>query len=309
VDIANRTATFKTNTTPGFSFHPSTNGATTDGGASIDASFAESNVVAVVAHRGFSNTGLTWTTDGSTWNVTLFGGGPSSPRGCGGVWVSSRTPGKLRAGDAVYGDWFNGGLAGDIRESLDYGATMTTVMPGPLQATFNPACMGAPWDGVNNANESIMFYSSGRGQNGDGYYGQGQFYRANGSTRTIISPTISSEHWFPLAPRNGWSSAINNANRVLIAGANQMHTARKLFLSNNALAATPTWTELTNTGGVNYGCCAIAGDNANTFYLWGGVLGTVAAVALSVDGGASIVSQAGNLASFSPGEVRMLVGW
>lgn len=304
VDIANRTAALKTNVAPAFSFHPGADGANVNGGGSIDASFAEPNIVAVVAHRGFAASGLTYTTDGAAWSSTTVPGG-SSPRGCGGVFVSSRTPGKLVVGSAEYGDWFNGGLNGDLYASSNYGATIAK-MSGPLRATYNPACLGSPWDSGNNADEHLLFFSSGRG----GSMG-GRFYRASGSTQTVISPVVSGEYYFPLAPRNGWSTAINNANRLLLAGADQNISAptRKLFLTNNALAATPTWAELTGTGGVNYGCVAIAGDNGNTFYFWGGMQGTLAAVACSLNGGATIVSQVGNLAGFSPGEVRMLVGW
>jgi len=114
-------------------------------------------------------------------------------------------------------------------------------------------------------------------------------------------------------PRNGLSTFTGNANRLLACiglpepwdyGINGM-----VMLSDNALAATPTWTTIIPSGTPSYQGGAISGDAGNVFYFWGGNYGTDAAVAYSVDSGATVVSQAGNLSSFSPGKVTMLVGW
>lgn len=309
VDIANRTYTSLGAPLGGISFQPGLGGANSNGGMSIDASFAEPGVIAMVRVRGFTQTTLAHSEDsGANWSVVNFSGASSSRRGAGGIWVSSRTPGKLVVGGSDGGNWFWGGEFGYVYKSANYGATLATIGGGSLTAPFNPSSIGSPYDAARNAAEDILFYSS------SVYSSRDRFYRSNGTSQTDISPTVSGEYYACMAPRNGWSTAINNANRLLLAATKPDGTVRKLFLTNNALAATPSWTELTGTGGAAYGCCAISGDNPNVFYLWGGMSGGVggvdtSTVALSIDGGTTIVSQVGNLASFTPGEVRMLVGW
>ena len=79
------------------------------------------------------------------------------------------------------------------------------------------------------------------------------------------------------------------------------------YLTDNALAASPSFTALAPPA--NYHACAIAGDSGGVFYFWGGNYGDDAAVGLSNDSGSTIISQAGNLSTFTPGRVTMLVGW
>ena len=125
--------------------------------------------------------------------------------------------------------------------------------------------------------------------------------------------TVATENLGVIQPRNGLSTFPGNANRLLactgVPAPWDWGNGASVWLSDNALAATPTWTNLIPESAPGYQACAISGDAGNVFYFWGGNYGTDAAVAFSVDSGATIVSQAGNLSSFSPGKVAMLVGW
>jgi hypothetical protein len=122
--------------------------------------------------------------------------------------------------------------------------------------------------------------------------------------------TISAVGLYMDQPRNGISTFTGNANRLLwcaSAGMPWDTVASTPYLTDNALATTPTFTAL--SAPANYHACAIAGDTGNTFFFWGGNYGDAATVALSIDGGSTIVSQVGDLASYTPGVVCMLVGW
>ena len=128
----------------------------------------------------------------------------------------------------------------------------------------------------------------------------------NDTTVTAISTGVK----FTYQTRNGISTFTGDANRLLWCACANMpwnSIASTPYLTSNALAASPTWTAL--SAPANYHACAISGDAGNVFYFWGGNYGADAAVGYSVDGGATIIDQSGNLSSFSPGKVTMLVGW
>lgn len=305
LDIAARTWTLK------HSFGSLSFGlvAANNNGGGIDASYGTQNFLIAQATNG---TAVAYTTDGSTFtNVTVgvtYVYPDHSP--CG-VYASSRAAGygvltSRKSGSTTF-----------AHETTDYGATwLDTSDPNMDIAAQGASSIHSPPDTAHNPGENIFFYGVNRINTTPA---QAVIYRANGASRTSITPSVGGVLYRPFGPRNGLSTFAGNANRLLLAGFGNdslngnVNSTRRLFLTDNALAATPTWTELTSDIAVaamsGYGACAIAGDSGSTFYLWSGLRGTEAAVALSTDSGATIRSQAGNLSSFSPGEVRMLVGW
>lgn len=161
-----------------------------------------------------------------------------------------------------------------------------------------------PWDGARNADERYLFY---------GYSGNySPVWRYDGTSVANIM-TSATTFLSVVQPRNGLSTFAGNANRLLVCtGRSDPYDAGNgtaVWLSDNALAATPTWTNLIPESTPGYQACAISGDAGSVFYFWGGNYGSDAAVAYSVDSGVTVVSQAGNLDSFTPGKVTMLVGW
>lgn len=254
-------------------------------GGGMDASFGTPNHMVAVASRFANNTTVVYTTDNTTFNtVTLGGAFDNSSHKSIGVFVSPRTAGRvlLTRGD------------GQARISTDYGATWSATSNPNIDGNGYPSAgLHGPYDGARNAAESIFFF---------GVRGAGYLIRSNGGSQTVISPPGG---YTLQGPRNGASSYVGDANRLLTA----MVGAPILY--SNALAASPSYTFLTNSTGYSYNCCAIAGDSGNTFYFWDGHGIGVGdgGVAYSNDGGATIISQRGNLGDYTVGSVVMLMGW
>jgi hypothetical protein len=256
-------------------------------GGGMDASFGTQNHMVAAATRFGNTTRVVYTTDNVTFSSVDLGGPIDNGTHTSiGVFVSPRTAGRvlLTRGD------------GEGYESTDYGATFSATSNPNINggAGTKPAMsLHCPYDGARNAAETVFFY----GTNVDGL-----LYRASGATRTSVAPAASIT---PAGPRNGVSSYVGNANRLLLA------YAGLIYITSNALATTPTWTALTNSTGYNYNCCAIAGDSGSTFYFWDGQgYGSGdGGVAYSNDGGATIISQVGNLGDYAIGSIVMLMGW
>jgi hypothetical protein len=255
-------------------------------GAGMDASFGTPNHLVATFWVGLGNSLMVWTSDNSTFTEVAIGGWADNARPMG-VFTSPRTPGRVL---------FTSGN-GAAYESTDYGATSGTTSNPNVNSDKGPsASLHCPYDGARNSAESIFFFSETLTAGGM------VATRTNGASQTTITPGGSIA---PETPRNGYSTFVADANRLLMcSGANN-----KLFLTSNALAATPSWTELTNTSGYAYNCGAIAGDSGSTFYFWDGMKTGDGGVAYSNDGGATIISQVGNLGSFNVGSITMLVGW
>jgi hypothetical protein len=282
LDVANRTWSIKATLFDRCSFGDS------EGGVGADASFGTPNHFVTTSWRRFNTSRVVWTTDNSTF-TTYDTGSPGSSNdlygpsiGC---FVSPRTAGRVLVSK-------DGG--GALLESVDYGATFSSVSnPNVAGDGFTVGHIHVPYDGARNADESIVFYQH-------NIYPP-KLYRANGASRTDISPASGVSGF---GPRNVISTFVGDANRLLLAAG-----GNGLRLTNNALAASPSWTTLSNSTGYNYGCCAIAGDSGSTFYFWDGYAAGAGGVAYSTDGGATIISQRGNLGSFDVGSITMLMGW
>ena len=192
--------------------------------------------------------------------------------------------------------------------TTDYGANWAL----ETAVNLNQTTHDGGWDQIysprtaQNPSELIWFAGGGKYANA--------FVRVNNTTQTNIAPSYGGYNWVPCERRNSFSTAATDANRLLLAGTRWSGGGGgtlggfQLFVTSNALG-TPTWTPLGNSTGLNFTCCAIAGDSPNAFYLWGGANGTDAAIAYSGNGGASISSQVGNLSSFTPGKVIAIAGW
>ena len=245
---------------------------------------------------------VVYTTDNSTFteaNVTTDGdneqGQTVAPPG---IWISSRTALKARVGAPTTTAAYPAGAIYGTSNLASWSSLFSTGVAGASVA----ASLHVPWDPARNSDESILFFGTG---------GWGELFRANGSTVTSILPPGTSLG--VIQPRNGLSTYAGNANRLLaclgIPAPFDYGNGASVWLTENALAASPAWTNLIPESAPGYQAGAIAGDTGSAFYLWGGNYGTDASVAYSADGGATIVSQAGNLGSFTPGAVCMLIGW
>jgi len=308
VDITNRTWTLKHTWSTGWNvkFRTSTlldNGAG-DGGADASFGFANHFMAAIYRHgAGAPGQGVRvcYTTDNSTFteaDVTTAAstaqGQPVSPPG---VFVSSRTALKARVsapktasnpymyGSSNFSSW---------TDLFSLGMGTTDSLGSSLHC---------PWDPSRNSAETILFYGNPGATVGS------NLFRANDTTVTNIGITNGGALGIN-QPRNGISTFTGNANRMLVClgqTAPQLGAWGEAYLTNNALASSPTYTQLTIPS--FYNACAIAGDSGSTFYFWGGNYGDSAAVGYSVNGGSTIIDQSGNLSSFTPGKVAMLVGW
>lgn len=298
VDIANRTWSLKHTWSTGIQIFYRTTGLQGNAQGSADASFgAQNNFLGAInmTGTGVASQGVyaVYTTDNSTFTEsTVFSGGNTeqgqsavSP----GVFLSSRTALKGRVGSETY-----------VRGSSDLASWSNAFTHGQYGGRSRATSLHYPWDPARNSDESIAFY-------GDLATGASSpLRRVNGTSTTAIGPSDAAVD----QPRNGISSFAGNANRLLFCGAvyNPWDSALAYpYLTENALAATPTWTTLAPPA--NYHACAIAGDSGAVFYFWGGNYGDDAAVGLSNDSGATIISQAGDLSTYTPGKVTMLIGW
>lgn len=297
LDVTNRTSTLKYTFPNGWNLLWTLNENGNAGG--MDASFGTQNHVVATVYdytfgvEGARGTYAAYTTDNSTWTGVQVSTGYSGEWNTGGykipsVFVSSRTPGKVIT-SAFTGANSN---AQSFYSSSNYGATWATTTTPTLGGTRNLGIsLHCPWDPARNSGETLFFYGT----------SSARTYRWDGSSNTDISPGGANG---PVVTRNGLSTFPANANRLLACTSGS--SGKVIYLTDNALAASPSWTQLSPP--VSYYCGAIAGDTPNAFYFWGGRPGG-ATVGASIDGGASIVSQVGNLGSYSTGSVLMLVGW
>ena len=301
LDVTNRTWVLKHTSTGSLGLGESPQNSN---GGGIDASYGTENHVIMVA-AGTSASIVTYSTDNSTFTDVSVGYANQRPdHDPRGVYASSRVPGYGLI-MALYADYAfdNPGAA---YNTTDYGTTWGLSSAITMSTiSENISSLHSPPDTARNPNEDIFFWSRNRT---NVTAGERRLLRSNGTSVTDISPSVGGTYYHAFGPRNGVSTFAGNANRLLLAGYAHDNSNLRLFLTDNALAGSPSWTEL-NPGAVSYGCCAIAGDTGSVMYFWSGLRGSDAAVAYSANSGAAIVSQVGNLSSFTPGQVRMLVGW
>lgn len=196
-------------------------------------------------------------------------------------------------------------------KSSNYGSSYSSgTTPTIVGATTLARGLHVPYDPARNINETTLYYASRPTDNS-----AARLWRSGPSGVVDISPFAGAVS-VPVH-RNGMSTAVTNMNRLLVAA-----ESAGVWLTDNANASSPSWTELPTyippyyTGFTNV---AIAGDNANVFYFWGNqfydfsnnLIPPIGApsVAMSVDGGQTVVDQMGNMADFSCGAIKILLGW
>lgn len=251
-----------------------------------DASFAQQN------HVCWSDgVNVAYTTDNSTFTEVLAGagglpnaGGTRSGNFPVGVYYSSHQA------NTVYAAFFktlNGAVG---YASGDGGATWAELANPRIEGTSYITSLHGAWH--NNSTDGLVFF---------GTIG-GDLWRSNSATPVDITPSGASGSHIP--PRGGIGTYVGNRNRMV---ASWYGAIDEIWLTNNALAASPTWTMI-HTG--NYNRAFFAGDNPNTIYFIAADTPTTtgSAVGVSNDGGASIISQHGDLPA-SGMNIVGIAGW
>lgn len=267
---------------------------------SADASFGADTTNHCVVRSYHEGVGIrtAWTEDNATFNEELSNANRLSNTNIAvypGCFVSSRVAGKvLSSAYTNIGNSFTPTALSEGKESTDYGDTFGALSsPAFVTSAALAQHIHVPW---GTGNEDTVFY--GVITDSIGTNTSHRLYR-NGDD---ISPVISGVKYGPRGSRDGMMTYVGNANRMLAA----LQRAPSpdywvLFMTDNALAASPSWTALEL--GTLYRRCAISGDHGGTFYF----TGDNGAVALSVDSGQTIVSQMGNLGSLNPGNAAGIV--
>lgn len=265
-----------------------------------DASFGtENHFVCVSFYQGVGTKAL-YTTDNSTFTEVTVSSNYDTNTGLSfapGCYVSPKTAGLVYT--SAHTNIDDGDSTTSFYRSTDYGATWSAVSnPLMRQMPQLAQCIHVPYAA---SDEVTVFHSSDVPPLDSAT--SGQLARANGGTVTALGPTYDSTTWHPRG-RRSISTLPANANRLLTVAGKSTDVSTSnfaVFLTSNALASPPTFTVLAE--GVDYRSCAISGDDANTFYLWG----ASASVGLSADG-ATIVSQVGDLTS-AIGTIETLAGY
>jgi hypothetical protein len=297
VDITNRTWTLKHTFSSPYNIAYRTAGIESNQQGGADASFGLPDhfmaVITLTGSTAVQGVRAVYTTDNSTFTeVDVFSGGDTQqgqPVQSPGVFMSSRTALNARVGSETY-----------IRATSDLASWSNDFAHGGAGTRSRATSLHYPWDAARNAGETIAFY-------GDYINGSALRRSVSGTTSAIGPSGLDAQ---VIQPRNGISTFAGNANRLLFCGSADNPWSSAIatpYLTDNALATTPTWTALTPPS--YYHGCAIAGDSGGTFYFWGGNYGDSETVGLSNNSGATIISQVGDLASYSPGKVLMLAGW
>ena len=281
-----------------------------DGGdVSIDASFGSQGFIVASAYSTSVGTYCARSADNTTFtevqisaNLGTIGGNDESPA-VPGTWVSSRTPGR-----AVVQAYYASGhrATHQARVTTDYGATWSDTSDPDMSVSKNIGAAGlfSPYDLARNPSESIFFWMARDTSGGSGAIG---LFRDDGTSSAKIASYLS------CAARNPIGSASGNANRLIVS--DQLGSG-KTYITNNALAASPTFTEVTALAGAGAMCNVFAGDNPNVIYAWHGLFKpfysgvTQGPILLSADGGATFRSQIGDLPGVATtGCVLSLMGW
>ena len=276
----------------------------------IDASFGSPGFVIASIGRADVAPRCAWSSDNTTFTETQLssyagntGGGDDSPV-VPATWVSSRT-----AGRAVVGAYASTGWRATLqaRATSDYGATWADTSVPDLSISKNVGAIGlfSPWDATRNPDEKIFFWTGRDQTSGSGAIG---FFRFDGTSSSKLAS------YFSVGSRNAIGTASGNANRLIVS--DQPGSTNNTYISNNALAASPSFVSLTPLAGCGAMSNVFAGDNPNMIYVWGGVFKPFylppvqGPILTSIDGGSTFVSQIGNLPGVNTtGSVHILMGW
>jgi hypothetical protein len=234
------------------------------------------------AVRGVIGVGtfLNVTTDGLTWSADIPVSGPPGAFGAAGLYVSARTPGKL-----LVSENFGSGIA-EAKRSLDYGATLSASVSPNFSSRASPYALHVPFD----SEETTAYF---------GWLDSTitRLYRADSTTQTDISPVDGGS--FGAQFSRAVDTCPINSNRLVLAGRRNGiggGDLMRVYITREARAGSPVWSAVPGTdssaAGTNYNGVRCAGDNPDTFYLFGNGV-----IAYSADFGASIRDKRGNITS------------
>lgn len=233
------------------------------------------------------NGGTSWSTEAQIdSHIGISGFGVASP----GLFVSSRIPGMAYTSVPIANyptDDFR------IFQTTDYGANWTQIS-SPSGFKSDKRFAGhiiCPWD--DNADQSIVYFG--------GKDGTDNFLKRKNRDGTIsdISPVYSGNKYQPYW-RWGLQVCPINRQRVIMQGLHDTLGKGPVFVSRDA---GDTWTALTSMSAVidaDFDRVFIAGNDANTLYVWGIKL------YYSTDFGVTADSKLGNIPTDFPSYIRFV---
>lgn len=224
--------------------------------------------------------GLLWVT---ACEIQGYGTKPSEGGGVGlglyfvpGVWLSSRTAGKVYTGAATAG-------TPDGYECTGFGAYSAMSDPDVIPGDGLCGEIHVPWQG--NSGENLVYH---------GYYDSDtpefRLYKVLDTSKTDISPSYGGSKFGPWQSRWQIQSYVGNRQKMLVFGTDDDSlTNVGAWVSNDG---GNNWTEIVTptAAAARYERGAISGDNGNALYLFGS-----ASYGYSSDQGATIQDKMGNI--------------
>ncbi len=227
-----------------------------DGQRVIDTERSVQNFVVCVSYYPASGVKAMVTTDGgATWSAeaTLNTGHPYS-------YLSPGVAVSGKAANVAYSAASNG----TTFQGYKYSSGSWAAISSPnISGTGLPGWIHIPW---HNNDDSTVFYGASTHEPSDD-----RVYRADGTTRTDITPSVSGNRYSCRFPRSIDTCAING-NRVVLCGYNDPSGGT----NRNAVFASKdrgdTWSLIygpVSTTGADYLVVRCAGDDEDVFYLLG----------------------------------------
>lgn len=206
----------------------------------------------------------------STWSLAKADLGTAYPGGGGdtvlpGVFASEHVAGKL------YACAYTGSTAATrIYVSTDGAGATWSNLDSNTQSNLSPG-LTIP---VQSTGDTVIYH-------GGETSGKFHLYKTVNGTRSDVSPVVSGEWFGPRSSSFAVKTCDIDQNTVLLVGESAGTSKFGVFLSRDGAQ---TWTTLiAPDSGVLWRSCNIAGDDRNTFFLWG----ANGALAVSYDGGAT----------------------
>lgn len=208
--------------------------------------------------------------DASTWSLAKADLGTAYPGGGGdtvlpAVFASEHVAGKL------YACAYTGGtVATRLYVSTDGAGATWSNLDSNTQSNLSPG-LTVP---VQATSDNVIYH-------GGETSGKFHLYKTVNGTRSDVSPVVGGEWFGPRSSSFAVKTCDIDQNTVLLVGESAVTSKFGVFLSRDGAQ---TWTTLiAPDSGVLWRSCNIAGDDRNTFFLWG----ANGALAVSYDGGAT----------------------
>ena len=251
-----------------------------DGQRVIDTERSVQNFVVCVSYYPASGVKAMVTTNGSTWSAetTLNTGHPYS-------YLSPGVAVSGKAANVAYSAASNGSTFQGYKYS---GGSWAAISSPNISGTGLPGWIHIPW---HNNDDSTVFYGASTHEPSDD-----RVYRADGTTRTDITPSVGGNRYSCRFPRSIDTCAINGS-RVVICGYNDPSggTNRNAVFASKDRGA--TWAVIYGpvaTTGADYLVVRCAGDDEDVFYLLGDNK-----LVYTADFGVTLQDKRGNFDDFS----------